>query len=277
MSATSARRVAGVGAHAQGCQAAAPWRGSARPVVRGRCGPGCAGRRWRCRVVAVHLPHQTDSGGFGPGEVGRDGVGRRGVRRGPGAVPGSITRPARLICGFGPPVSYSPISPPRTGRRRTPRVSQPSLIMFRRQARLSDGPGFLRDDPLRARSAKSGGDDDAAERDGSVVVGRFGLRGVPAGPIAGWLMVGGVPVHRVPKGDHAETDQPERHRPRHGVQPSTDRRAIPHQARNWVDWPPNSARRNTGPAPAAARPGRHSHRVHVAAVSGSRVVHSLRT
>ena len=30
-------------------------------------------------------------------------------------------------------------------------------------------------------------------------------------------VVGGVPVQRVPEGDHAETDQPERHRPFHGT------------------------------------------------------------
>ena len=34
----------------------------------------------------------------------------------------------------------------------------------------------------RAWAAKSGGDDDPAELDGHVVVGRLGLRGVPAGP-----------------------------------------------------------------------------------------------
>jgi hypothetical protein len=48
---------------------------------------------------------------------------------------------------------------------------------------------------LRAWAAKSRGDDDAAELDGHVVVGRFGLGGVPAGPstVTGHL-VGGVPV-----------------------------------------------------------------------------------
>jgi hypothetical protein len=35
---------------------------------------------------------------------------------------------------------------------------------------------------LRAWAAKSGGDDNAAEFDGHVVVGRFGFRGVAAGP-----------------------------------------------------------------------------------------------
>src|SRR5689334_2326207 len=45
-----------------------------------------------------------------------------------------------------------------------------------------DGLGFLRGGLLRAWAAKSGGDDDPAELDGHVVVGRFGLRGVPAGP-----------------------------------------------------------------------------------------------
>jgi hypothetical protein len=39
--------------------------------------------------------------------------------------------------------------------------------------------GFLRGGLLRAWAAKSGGDDDPAELDGHVVVGRFGLRGVP--------------------------------------------------------------------------------------------------
>ena len=65
---------------------------------------------------------------------------------------------------------------------------------------------------------KSGGDDDAAELDGHVVIGRFGLRGVPAGPSSVTGHVGGgVPVQRVSDGDHAETDQPERHRPFHGA------------------------------------------------------------
>jgi uncharacterized protein DUF6444/transposase IS66 family protein len=55
-------------------------------------------------------------------------------------------------------------------------------------------------------------------RDGHVVVGGFGLRGVPAGPdpVTGHV-VGGVPMQRVPDGDHAEADQPERHRPFDGA------------------------------------------------------------
>src|SRR4051794_41581422 len=79
-----------------------------------------------------------------------------------------------------------------------------------------DGPGFLRSDLLRAWTPKSGGDDDTAELDGHVVVGRLGLRGVPAGPgpVTGHL-VGGVPVQGIPEGDHAETNQPERHRSFH--------------------------------------------------------------
>src|SRR4051794_12544938 len=52
----------------------------------------------------------------------------------------------------------------------------------------------------------------------NVVVGRFGLGGVPAGPgpVTGYV-VGGVPVQRVPDGDHAEADQPERHGPFDGA------------------------------------------------------------
>jgi hypothetical protein len=71
---------------------------------------------------------------------------------------------------------------------------------------------------LRAWAAKSGGDDDPAEFDGHVVVGRFGLRGVPprSRPVTGHV-VGGVPVQRVPDGDDAEADQPEPHRPLDGA------------------------------------------------------------
>jgi len=65
---------------------------------------------------------------------------------------------------------------------------------------------------------KSGGDDDPAEFDGHVVVGRLGLRGVPAGSgsVAGHV-IDAMAVQRVPDGDHAETDQPERHRSFHGA------------------------------------------------------------
>ena len=68
---------------------------------------------------------------------------------------------------------------------------------------------FVGGSRLRAWAAKSGGDDDPAELDGHVVVGRFGLRGVPAGPgpVTGHVG-GGVPVQRVPDGDDAEADQP---------------------------------------------------------------------
>ena len=54
--------------------------------------------------------------------------------------------------------------------------------------------------------------DDPPELDGHVVVGRFGLGGVPPGPnpVADHV-VGCVSVQRVPDGDHAETDQAERH------------------------------------------------------------------
>jgi hypothetical protein len=54
--------------------------------------------------------------------------------------------------------------------------------------------------------------DDAAELDGHVVVGRFGLRGVPprSGPVTGQV-VGGVSVQRIPEGDDAEADQLEGH------------------------------------------------------------------
>ena len=56
-----------------------------------------------------------------------------------------------------------------------------------------DGPGFLRGGLLRAWAAKSCGDDGTAELDGHVVVGRFGLRGVPAGPssVTGHVVGGG--------------------------------------------------------------------------------------
>jgi hypothetical protein len=76
----------------------------------------------------------------------------------------------------------------------------------------------LRGGLLRAWIPKSGGDDDPAELDGHVVVRRFGLRGVPPspGPVAGHV-VGGVAVQRVPEGDHAETDQPERDGSFHGT------------------------------------------------------------
>ena len=54
--------------------------------------------------------------------------------------------------------------------------------------------------------------------DGHVVVGGFGFRGVPAGPgpVTGHVL-GGVPCRGVPDGDDAEADQPERHRPLHGM------------------------------------------------------------
>src|SRR3954454_12893471 len=81
-----------------------------------------------------------------------------------------------------------------------------------------DGPGFLRGGLLRAWAAKSRGDDDPAELDGHVVVGGFGLRGVPAGSstVTGHV-VGCVPVQGVPEGDQAETDQPEGHGSFHGT------------------------------------------------------------
>src|SRR6478735_9184692 len=80
-----------------------------------------------------------------------------------------------------------------------------------------DGPGFLRGGLLRAWTTKSGGDDNPAELDGHVVVRRFGLRGVPPspGPVSGHV-IDAMTVQRVPDGDNAETDQPERHRPFHG-------------------------------------------------------------
>ena len=81
-----------------------------------------------------------------------------------------------------------------------------------------DGLGFLRGGLLRAWAAKSRGDDDPAELDGHVVVGRFGLRGVPAGPSpVPDDVTGAVTVQGVPDGDHAKTDQPERHGPLHGA------------------------------------------------------------
>src|SRR3954454_8605672 len=60
-----------------------------------------------------------------------------------------------------------------------------------------------------AWTAKSGGDDDPAELDGHVVIGWFGLHGVPAGPspVTGHV-VGGVPVQRIPDGHQTEADQP---------------------------------------------------------------------
>ena len=90
-----------------------------------------------------------------------------------------------------------------------PRVSHFLSIMFRRQPRLRGRPGFVGGGLLRAWAAKSGGDDDPAELDGHVVVGRFGFRGVPASlsSMAGHV-VGAVTVQCVPDGDHAETDQP---------------------------------------------------------------------
>ena len=56
------------------------------------------------------------------------------------------------------------------------------------------------------------------ELDGHVVVGRFGLRGVPAGSgsVAGHV-IDAMTVQRVPDGDDAETDQPERHCSFHGA------------------------------------------------------------
>ena len=79
-------------------------------------------------------------------------------------------------------------------------------------------PGFLAGWPAQAWGAKSGGDDDAPQLDGHVVVGGFGLRGVPAGPspMTGHV-VGGVSVQGVPDGDDAEADQPKRHGPFDGA------------------------------------------------------------
>src|SRR5215203_1140097 len=125
-----------------------------------------------------------------------------------------------MATATGPPWD-GPIS---TNRRRL-RWSARSLV-FRGFCRscsgggpgCENGAGFLRGGLLRTWAAKSGGDDDAAELDGHVVVGGFGLRGVPAGPrsVTGYV-VGCVSVQRVPDGDHAETDQPERHRSFHGA------------------------------------------------------------
>src|SRR3954454_15538882 len=107
---------------------------------------------------------------------------------------------------------------PADTRGVAPRVFAVWWIMSRRLPRLRGRPAFLAGDLLRAWAAKSGGDDDTAELDGHVVKGGFGLRGVPPspGPVAGHV-VGGVSVQCVPEGDHAETDQPERHRPWHDV------------------------------------------------------------
>ena len=101
---------------------------------------------------------------------------------------------------------------------RHPRVSRLLLIKSRGGPGCEDGPGFLRGGLLRAWAAKSRGYDDAAEFDGHVVVGRFGFRGVPAGSgsVTGHI-VGAMTVQRVPDGDDAETDQPERHGPFHGA------------------------------------------------------------
>jgi hypothetical protein len=90
-----------------------------------------------------------------------------------------------------------------------PRVSQFWLIMFLRRPRLRGRPWFLRGGLLGAWTAKSCSDDDPAEFDGHVVVGRLGLRRVPAGPrsVTGHV-VGGVPVQGVPDGDHAEQISP---------------------------------------------------------------------
>ena len=53
---------------------------------------------------------------------------------------------------------------------------------------------------------------------GHVVVGRLGLGGVPAGagPVTGHV-IDAMTVQRVPDGDDAETDQPERHGPFYGA------------------------------------------------------------
>ena len=78
--------------------------------------------------------------------------------------------------------------------------------------------GFLRGGLARAWVAKSGGDDDPPEFDGHVVVGRFGLRGVPPSPSpVSRHVIRGVPVQCVPDGDEAEADQPERNRPLDGA------------------------------------------------------------
>jgi hypothetical protein len=76
----------------------------------------------------------------------------------------------------------------------------------------------LRGDLLKAWTAKSGGGNDPPQFDGHVVVGGFGLRGVPAGPgSVARHIVGGVSVQGGPEGDHAATDQPERYCPFHGA------------------------------------------------------------
>ena len=71
---------------------------------------------------------------------------------------------------------------------------------------------------FRAWAVKSGGDDDPAEFDGHVVVGRLGLRGVPAGSgsVAGHV-IDAMTVQRIPDGDDAEAGQSERHRSFHGA------------------------------------------------------------
>jgi hypothetical protein len=99
-----------------------------------------------------------------------------------------------------------------------PRVSRFWLIMSRLLPRLRGRPGFLAGWPAQGMTAKSGGDDDPAELDGHVVVGGFGLRGVPAvpSPVTGHV-IGAVTVQCVPDGDDAETDQPERHGPFDGA------------------------------------------------------------
>jgi hypothetical protein len=99
----------------------------------------------------------------------------------------------------------------------TPRVSQILRIKSRRLPGRRGRPGFLAGLLLWALAAKSGGDDDAAEFDGDVVEGGFGLRGVPAPPGPVTPDPGARPCSVHQTGDHAEADQPERHRPLHGV------------------------------------------------------------
>jgi hypothetical protein len=77
----------------------------------------------------------------------------------------------------------------------------PAAAQAARTARVSCGVALL-----RAWAAKSRGDADTTQFDGHVVEGRFGLHGVPAGPgpVTGHVL-GGVPVQRIPHGDHAES------------------------------------------------------------------------
>ena len=137
--------------------------------------------------------------------------GERHLHRGPCRVCGARQRTVAHRT-----VQLRPPCPDRPSRRLdTPRVSQSLLIKYQRP-RCEDGPGFLWGGPLKAWTPKSGGDEDKAELDGHVVVGGLGLRGAPAGSVAGHV-IDAMSVPCVPGGDDAETDQPERHSSFHGA------------------------------------------------------------